>query len=144
MLENFWHFRYAENPGAAWSFLAGAPDWFRTPFFLVVAVAAMIFIIVYFRKTHPEQTLLQIALAMIFGGALGNFIDRFRLGYVIDFIDWHWYASASWPTFNVADAGITVGVVLMALDMVIHNEPENAGATQNKHAGTKKQAKRAS
>ena len=118
--ENFWSFVYAENPGAAWSFLRDAPEYFRTPFFLLVSLAAMVFIVVYFRKTADNQWLLRTALALVFGGALGNFFDRSRLGYVIDFIDWHWYSHYTWPTFNVADSAITVGVVIMAADMLFH------------------------
>lgn len=118
--ESFWSFVYAENPGAAWSFLRESPEWFRTPFFLLVSVAAMVFIVIYFRRTEPQQWLLRLALALVFGGALGNFFDRVRLGYVIDFIDWHWYGLYTWPTFNVADSAITVGVVIMALDMLFH------------------------
>ena len=55
---------------------------------------------------------------MILGGAIGNFVDRLRLGYVIDFIDWHWYDAYTWPTFNIADSGISVGVVFMFFEML--------------------------
>ncbi len=129
VIDDFWHFRYVENPGAAWGFLSGAQSWFRTPFFLLISLAAMVFIIVYFRRTTPEQRLLRLALALVFGGAIGNFLDRVRLGYVIDFIDWHWYDKATWPTFNVADSAITVGVAMMILDMLLHRqrEPSRAG-----------------
>jgi signal peptidase II len=118
VIENFWHFKYIENPGAAWGFLSGSAGWFRTPFFLLVSVAAMVFIVYYFRKTTPEQRWLRLALSLVFGGAVGNFLDRVRLGYVIDFIDWHWFDKATWPTFNIADSGITVGVTLMILEMM--------------------------
>lgn len=120
VLDDFWSFFYAENPGAAWSLLRDAPDWFRTPFFLGVSLAAMVFIVFYFRKTTPDQGWLRFALALVFGGAIGNFCDRVRLGYVIDFIDWHWYERATWPTFNIADSAITVGVVIMVADMLFH------------------------
>ncbi|MEO1175407.1 MAG: signal peptidase II [Myxococcota bacterium] len=96
--ENFWSFTYAENPGAAWSFLASAPDAFRQPFFLIVSVAAMIFIVYYFRKVPRNNFLLRGALMLVFGGAVGNFLDRLRLGYVIDFIDWHYYDVYTWPS----------------------------------------------
>ncbi len=118
VLEDFWHFRYAENPGAAWSFLASAPEWFRQPFFLAVSAAAMVFIVIYFRRATDEQKLLRWGLALVMGGAVGNFLDRVRLGYVIDFIDWHWYDLATWPTFNIADSCISVGVGLLVLDML--------------------------
>jgi signal peptidase II len=115
VLEDFWHFRYAENTGAAFSFLADSAEWFRAPFFIAITLVAMVFIIAYFRKTQPGETWPRLALALVFGGALGNFIDRVRLGYVIDFISWHWYDKATWPTFNVADSGISVGVAILVL-----------------------------
>ena len=115
VLDNFWHFRYAENTGAAFSFLASQPESFRRPFFLIVSVVAMGAIIWYFKKSPIEDRVSRIALALVFGGALGNFIDRVRLGYVIDFISWHWYDKAAWPTFNIADSGISVGVALLLI-----------------------------
>lgn len=137
VLDDFWHFRYVENPGAAWGFLSGAASWFRTPFFLLVSIAAMVFIIVYFRKTQAHQRVLRVALALVFGGAVGNFIDRVRLGYVIDFIDWHWYDKATWPTFNIADSAISVGVVLMLLDMQLAKSRERAAAATAPEARSK-------
>lgn len=119
VFDDFWHFRYVENPGAAWGFLAQAESSFRTPFFVIVSLAAMTFILLYFRRTLVHQKLLRFALALVFGGAVGNFLDRIRLGYVIDFIDWHWYTKATWPTFNVADSAISVGVTLMFIDMFL-------------------------
>jgi signal peptidase II len=126
VIDDFWHFRYVENPGAAWGFLSRAPAWFRTPFFLFVSVVAMVFIVFYFRRTTPDQRLLRLALSLVFGGAIGNFLDRVRLGYVIDFIDWHWYDKASWPTFNIADAAITVGVSMMVLEMLLAQRGKEA------------------
>ena len=124
VLDNFWHYTYAENPGAAWSFLADADPAFRDPFFTLVSILAMVFIVVYFRKSTPEQHIQRIALSMIFGGAIGNFFDRIRLSYVIDFIQWHWYNKASWPIFNIADACISVGVVLLLLEMAFVKQPK--------------------
>ena len=122
VLDDFWHFRYVENPGAAWGLLSRSGEAFRTPFFLVVSLAAMIFIIAYFRRTTASQRWLRLALALVFGGAVGNFFDRARFGYVIDFIDWHWYDVATWPTFNVADSAISIGVALLLLDMFLQKE----------------------
>ena len=115
---DFWHFRYVENPGAAFGFLSRSDSPWRTPFFLVVAVIACFVVISLYRESKPSQVILRLALAMILGGAIGNFIDRLRLGYVIDFIDWHWYDAYTWPTFNIADSGISVGVVLMFVEML--------------------------
>ncbi len=123
VIEEFWHHRYVQNPGAAWGFLAGVDSDFRQPFFVIVSLAAMIFIIQMFRKSLDTQPLLRLGLAMVSGGAIGNLIDRTRLSYVIDFIDWHWLKGGpSWPTFNIADAFISVGVGFLVLDMILESK----------------------
>ncbi len=128
VIDDFWHFRYAENAGAAFSFLGGAASTLRTPFLLLVSFVAMVFIAYYYRRTRDEQLTLRVGLAMVFAGALGNFLDRIRLGYVIDFIDWHLADKFTWPTFNVADAAITVGVGLLVLDMLRSPRTKSAEA----------------
>lgn len=117
VLENFWHFRYVENPGAAFGFLADQEAWLRLPLFITITIVATGFICWMFHQTTPEQRLMRFTLGIILGGAIGNFIDRIRLGYVIDFIDWHWYQN-NWPTFNIADSAISVGVVLLVIEMI--------------------------
>ncbi|MBK8012711.1 MAG: signal peptidase II [Deltaproteobacteria bacterium] len=117
VIDGLWNWRYVENPGAAWGILSTASDGFRVPFFLVVSLGALVFILGFFRKLDDRQTLLMCALSSVFGGAIGNFIDRLHLSYVIDFIDWH-VGTAHWPTFNVADAGITCGVGLLLIEWV--------------------------
>lgn len=120
----FWQNLYQQNRGAAWGVLSGATEKFRVPFFYLVSIAAVIFIFSYYRKLRTDQRYLQIALALVLGGAIGNAIDRVLRGYVIDFIDWHWFdpnwlrPSLHWPTFNVADTGITVGLVMLFLEML--------------------------
>ena len=132
VLENFWHWQYAENDGAAFSLFAGSLGWMRTPFLLIVSLAAMVFIVGYFRKTAPDQRFLRVALALVFGGAIGNFLDRVRLGYVIDFIVWHWYEHA-WPTFNVADSAISVGVTFLLLEMLYSGQASKRAVGQQGH-----------
>ena len=77
----------------------------------------MAFILVYFRKLTREQRPAQVALSLVFAGAIGNFIDRVARGYVVDFIDWYWWNRPDlyWPTFNIADSMIVVGVLLLVL-----------------------------
>ena len=133
VLDNFWHFRYVENPGAAWGFLSGSASSLRTPFFLMVSLVALAFIIVYYKRTTPQQQLLRWGLSLVFGGAIGNFLDRVRLTYVIDFIDWHWFDKATWPTFNVADSAISIGVVILLIEMFLQ-KPQEAVQSPN-HAG---------
>ncbi|WP_224240120.1 signal peptidase II [Hyalangium gracile] len=117
-IEDYWHFRYVENPGAAWGLFANLPDGARRAFFHVVSLAALGFIFAMYLRLEPEQRLVRGALSLVAGGALGNFMDRVARGYVIDFIDWHWrnQPGMRWPTFNVADAAICVGVALMLMD----------------------------
>lgn len=118
VLDDYWQHRYVENPGAAWGSFRGIPDNLRVPFFYVVSLGAVALIFFYFRKLDERQRALQVALALVLGGAVGNFIDRILHGFVIDFIDWHWRNDPAlhWPTFNIADVGISVGVTLMILD----------------------------
>ncbi len=120
VIESFWRFDYRENTGVAWGFLGSAADWLRLPFFIIATILALALIVVYFRKTAANQVTLQVALALVFGGALGNFFDRVRLGYVIDFIRWQWpHEAFVWVTFNLADVAIGAGVGLMLLDMLL-------------------------
>jgi len=94
----------------------------------------VIFIFSYYRKLRMDQRYLQIALALVLGGAVGNAIDRLLRGYVIDFIDWHWFdpdwlrPALHWPTFNVADSGITVGLAMLFLEMLFAKKPAKAPA----------------
>lgn len=115
VVDGFWNHRYVENPGAAWGLLADASESVRVPFFLIVSLGAVVFIVAFFRKLTDDQNLMVVALSLVFGGAIGNLIDRLHLNYVVDFIDWY-VGNAHWPTFNVADAGITTGVTLLMLE----------------------------
>ncbi len=124
IIEDFFHITYIRNPGAAFGIFAGSAASFRIPFFLTLSFVAIIGML-FFYKTVTEK-LLRIALSFILGGALGNMIDRARLGEVIDFIDVHWYSN-HWPAFNVADSAITIGVGLMILDMFIKERQKVKG-----------------
>jgi signal peptidase II len=110
LIPGFFDLTHMRNPGAAFSFLAQAPEWFRQPFFLVatgVAIVALLFFILY---AQEEGALLVVAAASILGGAIGNLIDRLLHGEVIDFLLFYWRDWA-WPAFNVADSCITLGVI---------------------------------
>jgi signal peptidase II len=115
VIPGFWQHIYTQNRGAAWGFLARASENVRVPFFYLVSLAAVIFIFSYYRKMSVQQRYLQIALALVLGGAIGNALDRLLRGYVIDFIDWYW-KDYHWPTFNIADSGISVGLALLLLE----------------------------
>lgn len=114
-----WH-----NPGAAFSFLAGAGGWQRW-FFVAVTLAVSAVILAMLRKSGGNR-LLAAALALVLGGALGNLWDRLTLGHVVDFIQLH-AAGYYWPAFNVADSAITVGVVLILWDGVRDARAARAG-----------------
>jgi signal peptidase II len=114
VIENFFHITYVRNKGAAFGILADSA--IRVPFFITVATVAALAILWYLRQLREDQRLLQFALSLVFAGAVGNLIDRVRLGEVIDFLDVHWYQH-HWPAFNVADSAITVGVGLLLLDL---------------------------
>ena len=112
-----WRMTYAENPGAAWGLLRDLPAGFRHGFFVVMTLLALGFILWYFRKLRDEQRFLQVALAFVFSGAVGNLVDRLARGYVIDFVQWHWWRRPDlyWPIFNLADSLIVVGVTMILL-----------------------------
>ena len=109
----FWNWVLTFNSGAAFSFLADAGGWQRW-FFTALAFGVSGWIALMLRQ-NAAQKLLSLSLALIMGGALGNVIDRIRFGAVVDFVQWH-VAGFYWPAFNVADAAITVGAVLMVWD----------------------------
>lgn len=110
VINNFFHITYVENPGAAFGILP-----YQTWFFLVITSLVVIALSYYIYTLKKDQILLKIAFALQIGGAIGNFIDRFRTGYVIDFIDFKIWA----PVFNIADIAIVVGVGLFALEVIL-------------------------
>ncbi|MCB9524810.1 MAG: signal peptidase II [Myxococcales bacterium] len=130
-VEGFWNMRLAGNKGAAWSIFRDMPETWRVPFFVAISVVAVGVIFHLYRKA--EHSLTRWSLMLILGGAIGNLIDRVRLGFVVDFIQWH-YQDAYWPTFNVADICISVGVGLMVVDMLRQSRAESAAKKAAKAA----------
>ncbi len=127
-------FILAKNRGGAWGLLQSTSENVRRPFFLLVSVAAIAFIVTLYRRLLPRQRALRWGLPLVLGGALGNVFDRVRYGHVIDFIDVHMFwkeADHHWPTFNVADIAICVGVGLMAIDMFTSKRPRGVGFSPN-------------
>lgn len=120
-----WHLRLNNveggNPGGAWGIFGDKPDYIRLPFFFLISAVAVVFVVSLYRKLEPKQHALKWALPLLLGGALGNLVDRIRHKSVIDFIEFSITKDGAdsfrWPTFNVADVWICVGVVLMAIDM---------------------------
>ncbi|MHC8359989.1 signal peptidase II [Pseudomonas sp. LS2P72] len=106
----------AYNTGAAFSFLADSSGWQRW-LFALIAVGVSAVLVVWLKRLGRNETWLAVALALVLGGALGNLYDRIALGHVIDFILVHWQNRWYFPAFNIADSAITVGAVMLALDM---------------------------
>ncbi len=120
VIPGYFSFQYAQNPGGAWSMLRSLPEIWRRPFFLIVSTAASVFITSLYQRVDRRDWPMKWGLPLSLGGAVGNLVDRVRRGYVVDFLS----ASATWggrerhwPTFNVADIWIVVGVVLMGITM---------------------------
>ncbi len=105
VVENIFHITYSKNPGAAFGILA-----YQTTFFVIVTIILLVIIMFLFIKLDARFYQVKIALALQFGGAVGNLIDRVRIGYVTDFIDFQF-----WPILNVADTAIVIGVGLLVL-----------------------------
>lgn len=119
VIDGLFNITYVRNKGAAFGFLANTS--YRIPFFILVSVIAVVVILVAFHKLRDDQRLAMVSLAMILSGAIGNLIDRMRLGEVIDFLDVYW-KGYHWPAFNIADSAICIGVALLAIDMFLEEK----------------------
>ncbi|KGK41469.1 signal peptidase [Nitrincola sp. A-D6] len=112
----FFDLTLLHNPGAAFSFLAGAGGWQRW-FFVGITLMISGVLLVWLKRTPAQQWWMRLALALILGGALGNLYDRMLHGYVVDFISLH-YGGWYFPAFNLADSAITVGAAILIIDML--------------------------
>jgi len=119
-------FHYQRNTGAAFSMFADMDSKFRTPFFYLVTLIAIIFISYYLKTLPLNFHLTRFGLIMILAGAIGNFIDRLLLGYVIDFIDVDWVIHKwrhDFAVFNVADIAINIGIISFILESILPIKP---------------------
>jgi len=123
VLEGLFSLTYILNPGAAFGFLANQGETFRAVFFLLVSVIALGLLGSFFRQTPEEDALALGAICLLFGGAIGNLIDRIRLGEVVDFLDFY-IAQHHWPAFNVADSAITVGISCLMVHLFLQKKEE--------------------
>ncbi len=127
------NFTLMYNKGAAFGFLSDAGGWQRT-FFVSLSIAISIFLFFWLRQItrdvqQQHNHVLQVAIALVLGGAIGNLIDRVMTGAVVDFIQVY-YASSYFPTFNIADSAITLGAGLLILDMFLEYKREKAAGKQ--------------
>lgn len=125
LVDGIFDLTYVRNTGAAFGMLARTDPAFRVPFFVIVPLAALFAIGYAFRKIPERDLTLATALSLVVGGALGNLIDRVWLGYVVDFLDFHWQYRYHFPAFNVADSAICVGVGLLMLDLCFKEKKES-------------------
>jgi signal peptidase II len=119
----FFNLTHVYNTGAAFSFLHDAGGWQRW-FFTVIALAVSVLILWWLKQTSKQQIMLPIAFCLIIGGALGNAYDRLVLGHVVDFLVVY-YQNWSWPAFNVADSAISLGALLLIIDMFKNKEQKH-------------------
>lgn len=122
-LNSFINLTHQKNPGAAFSFLADAGGWQRWFFVVLASVVSAVIAVWIWRIRRTGQTVLSAGLALVLGGAVGNLIDRILLGHVTDFIQ-VWFGNWAFPSFNVADAGISVGAALLIIDALFFSGRE--------------------
>lgn len=122
--ESFFRLRYAENPGAAWGLFRNLPEKVRGPLFHLVSIGAVMLILYYFSKLSGAavEKWARWGLPLVLGGAMGNYVDRLARGFVIDFLEAHWFDKAAWPSFNLADSAICVGVGMLVIDSLVRKE----------------------
>ena len=123
VIPGFFDLTHIYNTGGAFGFLAGKSSLFRHLFFLTASAIAMGMIVYLYLKTPREFLFLRSGLAMILGGAVGNVIDRIRLGKVVDFLDLY-VKDLHWPAFNIADSAITVGILIFIYHLLFKKMPE--------------------
>lgn len=124
MIKNFFYIKYVQNTGAGFSMFAGA----GTLFFSVITIFALVCMLVMFFKSEDRRT--QLSLALVFSGAVGNFIDRLAFGYVRDFFSFYIFGYP-FPVFNVADICITIGIVLLFIAMLVEDIRRRKNGTKS-------------
>ena len=123
VIPGFFNLVHIYNPGGAFGFLASQGTVVRNVFFFSVSWLAILLVLYFFWRTPRGYRLLSSAFALILGGALGNMIDRIRLGKVVDFLDVY-IGRHHWPAFNIADSAITVGMLIFVFHLLFRKMPD--------------------
>jgi signal peptidase II len=123
VIENFFNITHILNPGGAFGFLSSQSPEIRKFIFLFMSSLVALFVLWWYKKTAAHCVFLSHGLALIFGGAIGNLIDRFKYGKVLDFLDFC-IGSYHWPAFNIADSAITIGMVILIYHIVFNKIPD--------------------
>lgn len=132
VIKGFFSIAYVKNTGAAFGMGAGGPEWFRQIFFLALPVIFCGWIFYLLIKTLKGPFYVSLAYALILAGATGNLIDRFSLGYVVDFLMFYWKDEVNhFPAFNVADSCITVAAFLLIIDFLVQLKAKKAQDASN-------------
>ncbi len=113
VIQNYFNITYVRNYGAAFGLFSKIQSDIRSAFFLVIPPIAMIVILFMLKTVTQEEKIKILALCSVFAGAVGNYIDRLRFGYVVDFLDFHYHKEWVWPAFNVADMSIVCGISIL-------------------------------
>lgn len=131
LIPTFFSLTYIRNPGAAFGILASSSTGFRLLFFALTSLFALVLLGTIFFRLRQDDWMGQISIAAILGGAVGNLLDRVRLGEVIDFLDFY-VNGYHWPAFNVADAAISVGVFFLILRFALEKKQEEQVLQQDR------------
>ncbi len=123
VIPGFFNLTHVLNPGGAFGILASQSSTIRILVFLLISSLAICFVLYFYLNTPETHFFLSIGFAMIFGGAIGNIIDRVRFGMVVDFLDVY-VKNSHWPAFNVADSAICVGMVVFVYHVLFKKMPE--------------------
>ena len=123
VIPGFFSLTHVHNPGGAFGFMANQGAEVRQVLFLFASSVAIGLILYFYHKTPSTHRWLALALASIFGGAVGNLVDRLRFGKVVDFLDFY-IGQLHWPAFNVADSAITIGIGIFMVHILFNKLPE--------------------
>jgi signal peptidase II len=123
VISGFFNLTHIHNSGGAFGFLSTQTSNIQRLLFLFVSSLAVGLIFYFYKKTPREQTWLSTGFALVFGGAIGNLIDRIRLGKVVDFLDFY-IGDLHWPAFNVADSAVSIGMLIFLFHIIFKRFPE--------------------
>jgi signal peptidase II len=127
VVPGFFDLTHVRNPGGAFSLWADGPIELRLPFFIGATCVAVALLVAFYRRLEPGARVASMSLGAILAGAVGNLVDRTLHGEVIDFLEFHLFAGYTWPTFNIADSLIVVGVAVLLVE-IFTGEDERAAA----------------
>lgn len=129
VIRGFWRFDYVENQNISFSIGSSLPEDFKQPIIIGINIFALIFLLVFIIQAE-KSFVLYLSAALILSGALGNLIDRILNGFVVDFIHW-FYRGFDWPVFNLADAYVSVGMILLLTEFILKAQNEKQAASRN-------------